>query len=177
MSERTNDVKPVLSATPLGGAIGGSVGNLRAAHPAASPARELAGGGGGAVDEGGDLLEGQVEQVVQHERESLSRRERIQHHQQREADRVGEDSLVGRGGHIAADDRIGDVHPRRVLRPGRARSQPVEADPGDDGGQPSARIVHIIRPGAADPHPGVLKRVVGLGRRPEHPIAEAATPL
>jgi hypothetical protein len=110
---------------------------------------------------------------MQHERQPLGRRERIQHHQQREADRVGEDGLVGRGGHVAADDQVGDVHAGRVLRPGRARTQPVEADPGDDRRQPSARIVHVIRPRAADPHPGVLKRVVGLGLRSEHPVAEA----
>jgi hypothetical protein len=42
-----------------------------------------------------------------------------------------------------------------------------------DGRQPAAGIVHVIRPRAADPHPGVLKRVVGLGRRSEHPVAQA----
>jgi hypothetical protein len=157
----------------LSGGIDIAIGGMRAPHPSASPARELAGGGGGAIDQGTDLLEGQVEHVVQHEGEPLGWGQPVQHHQQREADRVGEDGLVGRGGHVAADDRIGDVHARRVLRPRCARAQPVEADPGDDRRQPAAGIVHVILPRAADPHPRVLKRVVGLGRRSEHPVAQA----
>jgi hypothetical protein len=88
----------------LSGGIDIAIGGMRAPHPPASPACELAGGGGGAVDQGGDLLEGQVEQGVQHEREPLGRRERIQHDQQRETDRVRQDGLIGRGGHVAAED-------------------------------------------------------------------------
>jgi hypothetical protein len=59
---------------------------------------ELAGGRGGPIDQGRDLLEGQVEQVVRHEGEPLGRGERIEHHEQSQADRVGENRLIGRVG-------------------------------------------------------------------------------
>jgi hypothetical protein len=42
---------------------------------------------------GGDLVEGQIEHVVQDEREPLSGSERVKHNQQREADRVGQQRL------------------------------------------------------------------------------------
>ena len=101
-----------LDNLPLSGGIDLAIGGMRAPHPPASPARELAGGGGGAIDQGSDLLEGQVEHVVQHEREPLGRGEQVEHHQQREADRVGQDGLVGRGGHVTA---LGDRYGRRRI--------------------------------------------------------------
>jgi hypothetical protein len=158
----------------LGGRIRVSARRPRAAHPPAGPACELPGGGRRPVDQRRDLLEGQVEQVMQDEREPLGRGQRVQHHQQRQADRVGQHRLVARPGHLAADDRVGDAHAGRVLRPRRPRAQPVEADPGDDGRQPSAGVLHVIRPGAGQAQPGVLERVVGLGLGAEHPVAEPA---
>jgi hypothetical protein len=40
------------------------------------------------------LVEGHREQVVQHEREPLGGSERLQHHEQRETDRVGQERLL-----------------------------------------------------------------------------------
>ena len=49
---------------------------------------------GAALDEGGDFGVGQREDVVQHECEPFGGRERVEHHQQREADRLTEHRLV-----------------------------------------------------------------------------------
>ena len=49
---------------------------------------------GRAVDDRCDLVERQPEQVVQHEGQPLGRRERLEHDEQREADRVGEQRFV-----------------------------------------------------------------------------------
>ena len=66
----------------------------RALDPAAGPAGQLPGRGRGAVQDRGDLLERHGEHVVQHERQPLGRGQRVQHHQQRQPDRVGQQRLV-----------------------------------------------------------------------------------
>jgi hypothetical protein len=75
-------------------------------------------------------LERHAEHVVQHERQPLGRREVLQHHQQRQTDRVGQQRLVF-GIHAGGigDDRIRHVNRTRVqilLAPGLARAQHVQ---------------------------------------------------
>jgi hypothetical protein len=60
----------------------------RSLYPTASAARELPCRGGRAPDHRSDLLERHGEQVVQHERDPLGRRQRLEHHEQCQADRV-----------------------------------------------------------------------------------------
>ena len=67
---------------------------LCAADAAARAACELAGRRGRALDDRRDLLERQAEHVVQHEREPLRGRQRLEHDQQREPDRVGEQRFL-----------------------------------------------------------------------------------
>ena len=66
----------------------------RALHTAASSARELTRGVGRAVEDGGDLVEWDAEHVVEHEGEPLARRQRLEHDEQRQADRVCDQHLV-----------------------------------------------------------------------------------
>jgi len=121
----------------------------------------------------GDLLERHGEHVVQHERESLRRLEGVQHDEQREADRVGELSLLGRVDSVAGlHDRVGHPHVERVLAPGRPRAQHVQAQPRNDRGEPTADIVHVLARRAGDPQPGFLDRVLGLGERAQHPVGD-----
>ncbi len=65
-------------------------------EPRTSPraAGKLLRGCFGAVEDRGDLRESHAEHVVQHEREPLRRTQRIEHHQQREADGVGDQRLL-----------------------------------------------------------------------------------
>ena len=65
-----------------------------ALHPAPRPAGELARRLRRAVDHGSDLVEGDGEHVMEYEREPFGRIQRLEHDQQREADRVGEQRLV-----------------------------------------------------------------------------------
>ena len=87
--------------------VGSGVSRLNAA---ACAARELASRIRGALDDGRDLLEGHAEDVVQHEGDAFGRRERLEHHQQREADGVGQQRSVLRARSVGAvDDWLGHV--------------------------------------------------------------------
>ena len=80
------------------------------------------------------------------------RRERLEHHQQREADRVGEEHLVvGIELVFTADDRIGDSDAHRLLAPRLTGAQHVEAYAGDDRRQPPAEVLDVGRVGAIEP--------------------------
>ena len=94
-----------------------------------------------------------------------------QHHQQREPDRVGQQRFVLRVGTVgAAHDRVGHVRVQRLLAPRAARAQHVQAHPGDDRRQPTAQVLDAAGVGAAQPQPGLLDGVLGLGQRAEHPV-------
>jgi len=84
--EGADDLPP-----PGGLGFGDRVGLL---HPAPGPAGQLAGGRGGALHDGRDLVKGHGEQVVQHEREPFGRGQSVQHHEQGQADRVRQHRLV-----------------------------------------------------------------------------------
>ncbi len=62
------------------------------------------------------LFERHAEHVVQDERQPLRRAERLEHHQKRQADGVGEQRLVlGVDPVGGVDDRVGNVHVERLL--------------------------------------------------------------
>ncbi len=79
------------------GAMASAVGvthGTRRLHPAARAARELACRGRGASDDGRDLVEPQIEQVVQHEGNPLGGGQRLEHYEHREAHRVGQERVA-----------------------------------------------------------------------------------
>jgi hypothetical protein len=82
------------------------------------------------------------EHVVQHERQALGRGQRLQHHEQREADRVGQQGL-GLGVRLVAvrHDRVGQAHVEGVLAAGGAGTQHVQAHAAHHGGQPAAEVL------------------------------------
>jgi hypothetical protein len=161
-------------------ALPGHVGlgrRRRTADPAPAAAGQLAGGGRGAVDHRADLVERHREHVVQHERQPLGRRQRVEHHEQGEADRVGEQCLLLRVGvALAADDRVRHVHLEWLLAPRLAGAQNVQAHPGDHGRQPAGEVLHLGGVGPVEPQPRLLDRVIGLAERPEHPVRHRAQP-
>ena len=141
---------------PLPGQIGVG-GRGRSLHAAAGAAGQLACRARGTPDDGPDLVEGQVEHVVQHERDPLGGGQRLQDHQQREADRIGEQHLLlGARRFLAAHGRLGHVHAHRLLAPRLPRAQHVQAYPGGDRRQPSAQVLHAAGARAAEPDPGFL---------------------
>ena len=107
------------------------------------------------------------------EREPFRWGERLEHHEQRQADRVGEQRLVlGVGAVSGVDDRVGHAHVERLLAPRSARAEHVQRHACDDRRQPAAEVLDLARVGAAEPQPGVLDGVVGLAERAEHPVGD-----
>jgi hypothetical protein len=145
--------------------VGGRVGR---ADAAAGPAGEHLGRGRAAPEDRRDLGEGHGEQVVQDEREPFGRGQRVEHHDERGAHRVGQERfLLGIDGVLGGFDRLVE----RMLAPRGARAQHVQADAPDDGGQPAAEVVHgHVR--AVQPQPGLLDGVIGFGGRSEHPVRD-----
>ena len=90
----------------------------RALHPAAGAAGELPRRGRGAPHDGSDLLEGHGEHVVQHERDPLAGGQRVQDHEQRGTDRIGQHCFVlGIGPLPATHERLGPVRAQGLLAP------------------------------------------------------------
>ena len=136
------------------------------AHPPPGPAGELAGGGRGALDHRRDLVERHGEHVVQHERQPLGRGERVQHDQQRQPDRVGEQRLLlGVAGRSAVTIGSGTWHVERLLAAvsRRDRSMFRHTRATTVVSQPP-RFSTSSASGAAEPQPGLLHGVVGLAR-------------
>jgi hypothetical protein len=83
---------------------------------------------------------------VQDEREPLGGRERLEHDQEGEAHRVGEQRLVLRVRAVRpVDDRLRDVGSQRLLATDVARAEHVERHTGNDRGQPGAQVLHGVR--------------------------------
>ena len=138
---------------------------------AAGAAGELARRLGRAVDDRRDLVEGHGEDVVQDEREPLGRRQRLEHDEQRQADRVRQQRLVLRvvpsaRSTIGSGMRTPSGSSRRTLR---ERSMFSETRATTVVSQPP-RFSICARVGAAQPQPGFLDGVVRLAQRAEHPV-------
>jgi hypothetical protein len=108
---------------------------------------------------------------MEHEREPLGRSERVEHHEQRQADRLGLQGLL-LGVDLAGPAGCGlrDVLAERFLAVRGAGAEHVQAHPAHHGGEPSAEIAHGTGVGAAEPQPGFLKGVIGFAARPQHPV-------
>jgi hypothetical protein len=119
-----------------------------AAESAPRPAGELATRSGRAADDGGDVVEGELEHVMKYERRAFGRRQPLRHHLQRQAHGVGERRPFGRiellhaGGEVAKPWPV-RRHVARMLASSPGRTQLVEAQPADNGRQPRPHIVEL----------------------------------
>jgi hypothetical protein len=130
-----------------------------------------------AADDRRDLLERHREHVVQHEHEPLSGRERIEHDQQRQANRVGQQQLLIRIGlPDTAHDRIGHVHAHRHLTPRSPRLERVQTNACNHNRQPTIEILDRGSIRATEPKPRLLHRIVRLVQRAEYPIGGRTQP-
>ena len=151
------------------------VGDGRALDASAGTARELPRRRRRSADDRCDLVERHGEDVVQHEGDTLGGRQRIEHDQQGEPDRIAQQGfLLGIDPLLRTQDGIREVRLQGRLAPRLARSQHVEADPPDDRRQPGPQVVDLARVGAAQADPGFLDGVVRLGQGAEHPKGDAA---
>jgi hypothetical protein len=144
-------------------------------HTAAGPRGEHLRGVGGPAQDGPDLDERELEHVVQDERESLGRAEGVEHHEQRQSDRVGEQRLVLRAyGPVRHEEGVGPVEAVRRLPRRASAPQRVQAQAGHDRGQPAAQVVDPVGVAAAQPDPRLLDGVLGVVEAAEDPEGEGA---
>jgi hypothetical protein len=123
--------------------VGAGVLALDAASRAAG---QLAGGWSVASDDRGDLLERHAEHVVQHERDALGGRERVENDEQREPDRLGERRLVlGVRPCARAGGWLRHIGAERHLRPRAAGLQDVQAHPREHRGEPAPEVLDGVR--------------------------------
>jgi hypothetical protein len=102
---------------------------------------------------------------VEDEGEPLGRGQGVQHHEEGQPDRVGEQRLVlGLETCLWTDDRVGQTGLEGLLAPPLPRAKHVQTDAGDDRRQPATHVLDVVGTGPADPDPGVLQGVVGLGQ-------------
>ena len=114
---------------------------------------------------------------MQDERHTLGGRQRVEHDQQRHADRVGEHRLVfGVGPSPAHDARLRDPGVNGLFAPRLARAQHVQTHPCDDCRQPAAQILDGGRIDARETQPRFLHRVFGLAQRAEHTVGHSTQP-
>jgi uncharacterized membrane protein YccF (DUF307 family) len=144
-----------------------------AAHPATCPARKPPCRGGGAPEHGSDLVERQGEHVVQDERQPLGWCQRPQHHQQCQANRVGEHPVVLRADPgLGAHNRIGHGGVDGALARRAARAAHVEVHADDGRREPTAQVLDPAGVGATHAEPGFLDSVVGVAGRAQHPVGD-----
>ena len=74
----------------------------------------------------------------------------------------------------APRDQIGHVALGRLLAPGLARAQHVQADARHHRRQPAAEVVDRAAVGSAEPQPGLLNGVVRLTDGAQHPMGHPA---
>ena len=72
------------------------------------------------------------------------------------------------------DDRVRDVDAERLLAACFARAQHVQRHARDDGREPAAQVLDLVRVRATQPQPGLLNRVVGFAQRAKHPVGDRA---
>jgi hypothetical protein len=131
-------------------------------HPPPRPARQLPRSRRRLPDDRRDVLERYGEHVVQHERQPLGRRQRLQYDEQRKADRIRLHRFELRIGYVDIGER-GGVVADGLLGMATPQPQHVQADPPDHGRQPAAEVLDGVGVGATEPDPGLLDGILGFG--------------
>ena len=110
---------------------------------------------------------------MQDKGDALGRAERVQHHLQRDPDRIRDQRLIlGAGLILGRDHRLGQEPIERPLRQWPAGTQQVQPDPPDDRGQPGLQVLDRGHIAAREPQPGLLHGVLGLCQRAEDPVGD-----
>ena len=122
----------------------------------------------GPVQGRGHLGEAEPEDVVQHERGPLQRRQRLEHDEHGHRHRVGQ--LDALGGTTVGRHRFGQPRPDVVLSPALLLANAVQRLPGRDGQQVGPRVAHLAPVGRRPAQPGLLHRILRVGDTPEHPV-------
>ena len=144
-------------------------GLRHALHLASRPARQLAHRSTRAPHDSTDLVEPVTEDIVQDERGSFGRHQRVEDDLHRVAHPVGQQRVGFRVYRCGVGGCLGLGH-----RSGTSLAQLVKAQPRDDGRQPGRQVLDVVGPG--EPKPGLLQHVVRIGLRPEYPDGKRSQP-
>jgi hypothetical protein len=110
---------------------------------------------------------------VEHERDPLGGREKVQHDEERRTDGLRDHGFVLGSGQVDGGGRgVRGLHAGGVLGPRTPGPQPIEADAGGDGREPPAEVVDGSGIGPADAEPRLLDGVIGVLVRPEHAVGQ-----
>jgi hypothetical protein len=120
-----------------------------------------------------NLVEGHVEEIVQHESQALGGRKCVQDDQQRLADRVGQLHFFLRVDPVLlVNARFRSNQSDGLLTARFARAQHVQADPRNHGRQPCAQIPDPDLVGTAEVEPALLYGILRFGARAEHAVGD-----
>ncbi len=112
---------------------------------------------------------------MQHERHALGGAQCLEHDQQGQPDRVGDERLLLGVGTVAeAHDGVGHMNVGDLLGACPAGSEHVQADPADDRGQPRLHVLDARRILTMNPKPRLLEGIVGFAHRSEHAVGDRA---
>src|SRR5712692_5982816 len=137
-------------------------------HVRARPAENLATGDGISLNHRGDLFEGKIERVAQHEHDALSRREAFEHDEQGERYVFGTNAgfALGQEGLRQPLADIGFA-PRMLI------AEPIEAEPRGDGREIGLeRAQRILWLGIMQAHEGVLHDLFGVSPVASDPVGQ-----
>jgi hypothetical protein len=151
---------------------------VRGLDLAAGEAGDHLGGVGRLAQDMADLVERDREHIVQDERQPLARAQRVEHHEQGEADRIGQRHLLVRRRVLGGrHHQVRGFLPVGGFGAGSAGSQQVQAEAADHGGQPARQVGDGRLVLADETHPGILDDVLGVGVRAQHAVRDGAQPV
>lgn len=137
--------------------------------PAAGARHQLAARDLGPVDDGGDLVVGIVEDVMEEEHGTFHRLELLEQDQEGQGQGVGQFGTVIRRGSLRLH-RLGQPRSLVRLATDPRRAQLVDAEAGHDRRQIRRRCRHLALTASGPPHVDLLDHVFGLGGAPEHAV-------
>ncbi len=121
-----------------------------------------------APDDRGDLVEGELEDVMEEECGPLGRRESFEHDEERRRDRFVKRRVLA----DLLDDRLREPLADVALTASTSAAKGIEREPADDGGEPGAQILDLVGVGPSQAEPGVLDHVLGFPEAAENAVGD-----
>jgi hypothetical protein len=119
-----------------------------------------------------DLVVVVVEHLAQQEHRALDRTERLEHHQERHRDRLGERQPVARRGRALRHQRLREPRTDVGLALHARRAQVVDRQARHDRRQPGPRRVDLLVGSVLPAQEGVLHDVLRIAHAAEHAIGD-----
>ena len=146
---------------------------------ASGTAGELPARRGRSPDDRAHGLEGEPEDVVEHEGGAFGGAQALEHHHQRHAHAVVQRHAVGGIGFLALgiDQRLGQPGADVGLPARTGGAQLVQTEPSDDHDQPAPHVLDVAQVDAHEPGERLLHHVLRVAQAPEHPVGHVERQL